>query len=119
MHHPVGNYSHITRIPRNAELFVCSGQIGADLDGRLPESLNEQVANTFRNIQTALQSEGLSPREIIKVNIWSVEPIDWPFLNEEWAKLFGSEFPAMTIAYISELGLPEIKIEIEIWAAKV
>lgn len=32
---------------------------------------------------------------------------------------FGSDYPAMTVGYISELGLPEIKIEIEIWAAKV
>ncbi|MRQ97772.1 RidA family protein, partial [Bacillus anthracis] len=29
-----------------------------------------------------------------------------------------TQYPAMTIGYISELGLPEIKIEIEIWAAK-
>ncbi|MZE63190.1 RidA family protein, partial [Bacillus anthracis] len=33
-------------------------------------------------------------------------------------QLFNTQYPAMTIGYISELGLPEIKIEIEIWAAK-
>lgn len=29
-----------------------------------------------------------------------------------------TEYPAMKIAYISELGLLDIKIEIEIWAAR-
>lgn len=41
------------------------------------------------------------------------------FLYSEWEQLFSKNYPAMTIGYITELGLPEIKIEIEIWAAKV
>ncbi len=31
---------------------------------------------------------------------------------------FGKPFPSMTVAYINALGLEEIKLEIEIWAAK-
>ena len=27
---PVGNYSHITRVPKGAGLFVTSGQVGTD-----------------------------------------------------------------------------------------
>lgn len=34
MPEPVGNYTHITKIPRNAELFVSSGQIG--INQKLP-----------------------------------------------------------------------------------
>ncbi|WP_042478316.1 RidA family protein [Bacillus ndiopicus] len=115
---PVGNYTHITKIPRNAELFVLSGQIGTDLDGDLPITLNEQVCNTFHNIQTALKSENLNTSNIIKVNVWATEPIHWDYFYEEWDSFFKTEYPAMTIGYLSALGLPEIKIEIEIWAAK-
>lgn len=116
---PVGNYTHITKIPRNAELFVTSGQVGIDRNGQFPLAMNEQVRNTFINILTVLRSEGLSAENIIKVNIWATEKIDWEFLYEEWDQLFGQDYPAMTVGYITELGLPEIKIEIEIWAAKV
>ncbi|WP_405152932.1 RidA family protein [Paenibacillus sp. FSL K6-0108] len=116
---PVGQYTHITRIPRNAELFVTSGQIGADGSGHFPDSLNEQVTNTFNNIKTVLKSEHLDAEHIIKVNVWATEKIDWDFLYSEWGQLFSHDYPAMTIGYITELGLPEIKIEIEIWAAKV
>lgn len=116
---PVGQYTHITRIPRNAELFVTSGQIGADHNGHFPDSLNEQVTNTFNNIKTVLESEHLDAEHIIKVNIWATEKIDWDFLYAEWEQLFSQDYPAMTIGYITELGLSEIKIEIEIWAAKV
>ncbi|MGO4731433.1 RidA family protein [Paenibacillus sp. 2KB_22] len=116
---PVGQYTHITRIPRNAELFVTSGQIGADASGLFPDSLNEQVTNTFNNIKTVLESECLEAEHIIKVNVWATEKIDWDHLYAEWGQLFNTNYPAMTIGYITELGLPEIKIEIELWAAKV
>ncbi|MGM7637210.1 RidA family protein [Bacillus sp. Hm123] len=116
---PVGNYTHITKIPRNAELYVTSGQIGVDRNGQFPQTMNEQVSNTFINIKTVIDSEDLSAENIIKVNVWATEKIDWEFLYSEWEQLFGNDYPAMTIGYIAELGLPEIKIEIEIWAAKV
>ncbi|USG65724.1 RidA family protein [Brevibacillus ruminantium] len=119
MYNPVGNYTHITKIPRNAELYVASGQIGADQNGEIPDRMNEQIENTFNNIQTLLHSEELTAEHIIKVNIWATQKIDWDYLYAKWEELFGSNYPAMTIGYISELGLPEIKIEIEIWAARV
>ncbi|KIL72736.1 Bona fide RidA/YjgF/TdcF/RutC subgroup [Bacillus badius] len=81
--------------------------------------MNEQVSNTFVNIKAVLDSEDLSAEDIIKVNIWATEQIDWDFFDSEWDQLFSKEYPAMTIGYLAELGLPEIKIEIEIWAAKV
>ncbi|MRR41815.1 RidA family protein, partial [Bacillus anthracis] len=40
MPEPVGNYTHITKIPRNAELFVSSGQIGINQNGQFPKSMN-------------------------------------------------------------------------------
>ncbi|MGE7093812.1 RidA family protein [Lysinibacillus sp. NPDC048646] len=118
MPNPVGNYTHITKIPRNSELYVTSGQIGLDQKGLMPHSMNDQITNTFNNIKVVLDSEGLTADNIIKVNIWAIEKIDWEYLYADWEKLFGNDYPAMTIGYISELGLPEIKIEIEIWAAK-
>lgn len=60
MHGPVGSYTHVTKIPRNSELYVTSGQIGADRNGNIPENMNEQIKNTFDNIQTVLHSEKLS-----------------------------------------------------------
>lgn len=114
---PVGNYTHITKIPRNAELFVLSGQIGTGMTGHLPETFNEQMHNTFQNIKLALQSENLDATNIIKVNVWATELIDWHYFYKEWDDFFEKEYPAMTIGYIAALGLPEIKIEIEIWAA--
>lgn len=115
---PVGKYSHITKIPKNADIFVTSGQIGIDRNNNIPESINDQVENTFKNIADLLAAQQLSADNVFKVNIWATEEIDWDYFDGKWDSLFGTEYPSMTIAYISALGLPELKIEIELWVAK-
>lgn len=116
---PVGNYSHVTRVPKGAGLIVTSGQVGTDMNGNVPQNLNDQITNTFANMKKVLESEGLSQDSVIKVNIWATEEIDWDYLYLKWDEFFDDEYPSMTIAYISALGLPELKIEIELWCAEV
>ncbi|MGG5577976.1 RidA family protein [Myroides sp. C15-4] len=115
---PVGKYSHVTIIPKEATLYTFSGQIGINVGGIIPADFNAQVRLTFDNIQAVLVSQDLTADQVIKVNIWSTQAIDWNYFDQVWNDFFGSSYPAMTIAYIAALGLPEIAIEIEIWAAK-
>lgn len=115
---PVGNYSHVTILPKEASLYTFSGQIGIRADGSIPSDFNEQVNHTFSNIQALLTSQALTAAEVIKVNIWATKEIDWLHFNSIWQDFFGVDYPSMTVAYIAALGLPEIDIEIEIWAAK-
>nr|WP_323373270.1 Rid family hydrolase [Anaeropeptidivorans aminofermentans] len=113
----VGNYTHITKIKPNSTFYTFSGQIGADLDGNIPEAFNQQVKNTFINISNLLKSVDLEPDNVIKVNIWSKEEMNWDYFDKIYNDFFGEIPPSMTIAYVNALGLEEIKIEIEIWAA--
>lgn len=114
---PVGNYSHVTKIIRNAELYVFSGQIGIDFNNQIPEDFNQQVTNTMSNIVKILDFQNLTPDHVIKVNIWATEEIDWDHFYNIWNQVFGTTPPSMTIAYVKGLGLPEIKIELDVWAA--
>lgn len=115
---PVGNYSHITIVPKNATLYTFSGQIGTNKEGVIPKDFNAQVYHTFLNINELLTSQGLGEEDVIKVNIWATKEIDWEYFDNVWKEFFTSGNPSMTIAYISSLGLPEIDLEIEIWVAK-
>ncbi|APQ76852.1 RidA family protein [Clostridium botulinum] len=114
----VGNYTHITKIEPNATFYTFSGQVGADLDGNFPMEFNKQVNNTFLNISNLLKSIDLTPNNVIKINIWATEEIDWDYFYKVYDDFFGKPYPSMTIAYVNALGLKEIKLEIEIWAAK-
>ncbi|KGO13388.1 RidA family protein [Clostridium botulinum] len=114
----VGNYTHITKIEPNATFYTFSGQVGADLDGNFPVEFNKQVNNTFLNISNLLKSIDLTPNNVIKINIWATEEIDWDYFYKVYDDFFGKPYPSMTVAYVNALGLEEIKLEIEIWAAK-
>ncbi len=115
---PVGKYSHVTIVPKEANIYVFSGQIGNDKNGIMPSDFNQQVYNTFENIGHILTSQDLSSENIIKVNIWATKEIEWQYFDSIWTNLFNNNNPSMTVAYIAALGLPEIHLEIEIWAAK-
>ncbi|WP_342440691.1 RidA family protein [Lysinibacillus sp. FSL K6-0075] len=115
---PVGKYSHVTIIPKDAAMYAFSGQIGIGQDDQLPAGLIEQITNTFKNIEMILAAEELDASHVVKANIWATEEIDWHHFYQQWVAMFGDSYPSMTIAYVSALGLPDIKIEMDLWAAK-
>lgn len=114
---PVGHYSHVTRVSKDADLFVFSGQVGSEFNDVIPLDINEQLNNTIKNIDTILKTQNLSSSNIIKVNILATEEIDWNYFNPVWDDFFQKNYPSMTFSYVSALGLPSLKIEIEVWAA--
>lgn len=113
---PVGNYAHITKIPAGLDWYTFSGQVGVKEDGTFDADFNAQVKQTFANIKDILDHESIDVDNVTKVNIWAVETIDWDFFYACWESFFKGDYPSMTIAYVSALGIPEIKLEIEIWA---
>lgn len=115
---PIGQYHHVTVIPRDAELVVLSGQIGNDKDGILPNDIETQFANALENIKSILKSEGINTSHIFKVNIWFTEKINRDLYNEIWSEFHHQSPPATTLAYVSALARPEIKVEVEAWAAR-
>lgn len=115
---PIGPYTHVTKVPKGAELLVLSGQVGTDMEGGLPDDMKEQVENTLANIQRLLAAEALSADHIVKINIWAAQQVDWVHFHQVWEKFHGGKAPAMTMAYVPALAMPSIQVEIEVWAAK-
>ncbi|OEH91124.1 RidA family protein [Bacillus solimangrovi] len=115
---PIGKYHHLTIIPRDAELLVLSGQVGNDRNGEIPDNIETQYANALKNITSILKSEGVNTCNIFKINIWFTENIDREYFTEKWSEFHNESPPATTLAYVSALARPEIKVEIEAWAAR-
>ncbi len=43
---PIGPYTHLTTVPKGADLLVLSGQVGIDVKGDLPPDMNTQLKKT-------------------------------------------------------------------------
>jgi len=55
---PIGAYTHLSIVPRGADLLVLSGQVGTDAEGNLPPDVELQFRNALNNVLRILNSEG-------------------------------------------------------------
>ncbi len=115
---PIGAYSHTTVVPAGSELIVFAGQIGNDATGALPDDTLEQVKNALANVRALLAAEGLDTSHVIKVNFWLTEQVDRTAFNEAWQAFHEGSPPSTTAAYVAALARPEIRVEVEAWAAR-
>ena len=116
---PAGLYSHSVEIPPNARWLYLSGQIGVKPDGTLPESLEEQDEQIWKNIICILEDADFGVENIVKLNVLSTDPDALPTHAKHRAKYLNDDhIPASTWANISSLANPQILIEVEVIAAK-
>jgi enamine deaminase RidA (YjgF/YER057c/UK114 family) len=92
---PIGPYTHLSIVPRGADLLVLSGQVGTDAEGNLPSDEEEQMHNALNNVLRILNGEGVTAEGIIKINIWLTEPVERNRFLEIWSQFHGGTPPAM------------------------
>ena len=110
---------HFAPAVRSANLVFCSGQIGGNEDGSVPESAEDEFRNAWNNVGSVLKAAGLSFDNIIEYTSFHVNLNDHvqtfmkvrdEFLSEPW--------PAWTAIGITELALPGARVEIRVTASK-
>ena len=115
---PIAAYSHLAVIPSGTELLVIAGQVGMDLSRTVPEEPEKQYELALRNIVGILDSQGLTPASLVKLNIFLVDRLDPERAKKIRADLLGDSLPPTTLVYVAGLARPELKVEIEGMAAR-
>jgi enamine deaminase RidA (YjgF/YER057c/UK114 family) len=109
------------RLSEPRELLVCSGQTAIGSDGSMPESadMEDQVRVALDNVVAVLAAGGMTPADIVKSTIFTTD-VDAcvAVLGPLTRQVLGSSLPASTLVGVARLAFPEIKIEIEILAAR-
>ncbi len=110
----VGPYSHGVRA---GDFVYLSGQTPLDpATGRLLEGgVEAQAEQCFRNLFRVLAAAGLTPDQVVKVNVYLTDMGDFPAMNAVYARQFAEPFPARTTLGVASLPLGA-KIEIELIA---
>jgi 2-iminobutanoate/2-iminopropanoate deaminase len=112
----IGPYSHAIE---SGSLVFLSGQTPIDPpSGKLVEGdIRVQTEQCFRNLFSVLDAAGLSPDQVIKVNVYLADMADFSAMNEAYMKQFSPPYPARTT--IAVAGLPlAARIEIEMIASR-
>lgn len=100
---------------------MCSGQTAMGPDGSLPASsdMGEQVTVALDNVITVLADAGMTPANIVKSTIFTTD-VDAiiEVLAPAAQKILGSSLPASTLIGVPRLAFAELKVEIEVLAAR-
>ncbi len=116
---PIGAYVHGILVPPGATVVHTAGQVGARLDGSVPETVGEQAEQAFRNILGIVKSAGMELEDIVKATLFVVAGQDLAAVREARGKVFGSHKPASTLLVVAGLAAPNLLFEVEVIAAKV
>jgi enamine deaminase RidA (YjgF/YER057c/UK114 family) len=113
-----GNAAHGMEVPANARLLFCNGQVGARLDGSVPENPQEQIEVIFERIQTILAASSMTFADVVKFTVYVT---DKSILNDYFrvrGRLLGDHNPPATLLVVAGFPRPGVQVEIEAIAAK-
>jgi 2-iminobutanoate/2-iminopropanoate deaminase len=74
-----------------------------------------QAEQVFKNLFAILDAAGLTPADVVKVNVYLTDMDDFAAMNEVYALQFDPPYPARTTVGVASLPLG-IKVEIEMIA---
>ena len=116
---PLSAHSDAVLIPPGAAILVSSGQIGMLEDGTIPEDTEQQIEAAFDNVEAVLRAAGMTMSDVVKMTTFITDPRYRDAFRAVRARRVGNPPPSSTRIVVTSLSMPEMKVEIEIIAAKV
>lgn len=110
---PIGPYSQAVQVRGEGRWLYIAGQIGADADGVLADSFEEQAEQVWKNIIALLQAAGMDASHLVKVVTYLTREEDIPLLGPIRLAYLGEARPAATLIVAKALARKEWLIEIE------
>jgi len=111
----IGPYSQAIR---TGGLLFISGQLPVDpATGAMPATIEEQTAQSLRNVQAILKEAGVDLSAVVKTTVFLKDMNDFAAMNGVYAKAFeGTVFPARSAVQVARLPKDAL-VEIETIAA--
>jgi len=114
---PFARYSHGVEVTAGSRLVFCSGQLGANPDGSVPDGVEAQAERCFENIKAILGSAGMTLADIVRVNAFVTAREHMKGYMAVRDRYVGTPPPASTLVIVSDFTRPEFLVEVEVVAA--
>ena len=110
----LGPYSHAVK---TGKMLFISGQIALDpKTGQIPDGIEAQTRQTFKNIQAILHTAGFTLAEVVACDVFLTNLEDFAALNQVYGEIFASvndDYPSRVVVEVSRLpkgSLLEVKV---------
>jgi 2-iminobutanoate/2-iminopropanoate deaminase len=114
---PFSNYAQGIAVPAGARLIFVSGQVGARLDGDIPEDPRAQHELAWENVLAILAAEGLDHRHVVDAHVYITERAHIGLYREVRDRMLKGHKPAATLLVVSGLADPRLVVEVAVVAA--
>lgn len=113
------NALHYSQAVKIGDRVETSGQGGWNDELQIPESIEDEIAQAFENLERTLATAGANWEHVVHVNSYHVGGFP-PIVNETMARLYRqympNHAPIWTQLGVAALGLPTMRIEIRVTA---
>jgi enamine deaminase RidA (YjgF/YER057c/UK114 family) len=112
------NAAHGTEVSPGARILFCNGQVGARLDGAVPEDPQEQIEVIFERIGKILAASNMTFKDVVKFTVYVT---DEAILNDYFrirTRIMDDHSPPATLLVVKKFPRPGVEVEIEAIAAK-
>jgi enamine deaminase RidA (YjgF/YER057c/UK114 family) len=113
------NVAHGVEVPSGARLLFTNGQVGTRPDGSTPATTAEQAGVVFGRIKAVLAAANMALSDIARLTVFLTDQADVSTFVDARDRVMGDHKPGAIILIVKGLARPELKIEIEVIAAKV
>lgn len=76
-----------------------------------PGDFREQAERTFRNIELILEAAGASWQNVVKINVYLANVLDFAEMNEVYRQFLPAPFPARTTVQAGLIGQMLIEVD--------
>lgn len=112
------NAAHAMEVPPNARILFCNGQVGARLDGTVPEDPAEQVEVIFERIGIILAASRMTFADVVKFTVYVTDKSILGHYLRVRGRVLGDHNPPATLLIVTKFPRPGVVVEIETIAAK-
>jgi enamine deaminase RidA (YjgF/YER057c/UK114 family) len=110
---PASRYSHGVVHGARARRLVISGQIGARIDGTIPDDLETQMEVAWDNLIEVLREGGMTVADLVKVVTFVTVPGSVALARKVRQRKLGQHAPASTYLEVAGLASPAFLFEVE------
>ena len=112
------NAAHGTEVTPDARILFCNGQVGARLDGTVPQNPLEQIEVIFERIRIVLAASNMTFEDVVKFTVYVT---DRSILDDYFGirgRIMGDHNPPATLLVVKKFPRSGVEVEIETIAAK-
>lgn len=105
-------------IAARGELLFIAGQVGWDAEEKMvSDAFVPQFARALENVRAVLDAAGSKPGHLVRVTVYVTDKDlyerETPSLGQEWRRVLGKVYPAMTLVEVSRLLERGALVEVE------